>query len=256
MQCPKCGATNPDDVQFCSLCYARFDAPAQPSDPGPLLTTPSTSIGLPPRTPPAFAAAPPVPEQHPTSIAQSMAFRVGIIAAVVLGLIGAFVVVARPQERTVSVPKSSRLLKNVDVDELLKEAPGGAAVFGAGQDVGMKLYVTAMTPPQVVQYYEQIASSEGWKIEKGSQVSGDGMASIQLTKEGTMASGGGTVLQVMSMQQDPSQVARLRNTRFSSVVRELGDKSALGGEAMDLYGQGHTIMFVCVNGKDFKVKLK
>ncbi len=235
MQCPKCGATNPDDVQFCSLCYARFDASVS--------ATYSAGVA-------------PTSSEPRTGKSASVAIRVGIVTAVVLGLIGAFVVVARPQERVVTVPKSSRLLKNVDVDELLKEAPGGAAVFGAGQDVGMKLYVTAMTPPQVVQYYEQIASSEGWKIEKGSQVSGDGMATIQLTKEGTMASGGGTVLQVMSMQQDPSQVARLRNTRFSSVVRELGDKSALGGEAMDLYGQGHTIMFVCVNAKDFKVKPK
>jgi hypothetical protein len=60
----------------------------------------------------------------------------------------------------------------------------------------------------------------------------------------------------MAMQQDPAQAARLRNARFASIAREIGDKTALGGEAMDLYGQGYTIMFVVVNAKDFKVKLK
>jgi hypothetical protein len=39
MDCPKCGAANPDDAEFCGLCLQKFhvvSAPANPSASSPL----------------------------------------------------------------------------------------------------------------------------------------------------------------------------------------------------------------------------
>ena len=33
MDCPDCGAYNPRDAEYCSLCFARFDAPVEPEAP-------------------------------------------------------------------------------------------------------------------------------------------------------------------------------------------------------------------------------
>jgi len=41
MDCPKCGAANPDDSEFCGLCLQKFDLVAAPAGPAPASPPPS-----------------------------------------------------------------------------------------------------------------------------------------------------------------------------------------------------------------------
>jgi ribosomal protein L40E len=62
-RCPKCGASNPETAEWCSLCLERFEAPAPPELPEPSAGTQIEAPVAPPGQATPDAGAPAAPEK-------------------------------------------------------------------------------------------------------------------------------------------------------------------------------------------------